>query len=241
MHIRVNSKPLMGTMRMTASLASPASPLEIGSLKSDIFSQVLLSIFRGDLPTGTRLKVQHLAAQFGVSSTPVREAIVDLAGLGVVELSTNRGASVAPFGIKEVREIYHVRKLLEAESARLACQSVDLSEIEAVYEQTLAIQSAPRDERWVAACVAIDHRMHRAIVVASGSSRLKAELDRYDRLMHIIRVLLKGRERYLDQILEEHLVVLRAVLMREEEAASRAMALHLDATCNRVAEGLFQE
>jgi len=225
---------------MPTPQTAPAVRLEIGSLKLDVFSQILLSIFRGELPTGTRLKVQHLADQFGISSTPVREAIVELAGLGVVELSPNRGASVAPFGIKEVREIYHVRKLLEVESARLACQTTDLTEIEAVRDETIALQTAAQDEQWTATCVDNDRRMHRAIVNASGSSRLKAELERYGRLMHIIRVQLKGRDQFLGQILIEHLAVLNAVLRRDEFETSQAMAAHLNATCDRVVEGLFE-
>jgi len=226
---------------MATSLSATSARLEIGSLKLDVFSQILLSIFRGELPTGARLKVQHLADQFGVSSTPIREAIVELAGLGVVELSTNRGASVAPFGVKEVREIYHVRKLLEVESARMACQCQDLSEIEAVHSETLLLQTAPKDEHWIANCVDNDRRMHQAIVRASGSSRLKAELERYGRLMHIIRGMVKSVYHFHDQILTEHVVVLQAILKQDEIAASQAMRQHLDNTCERAVEGIFAQ
>lgn len=213
--------------------------LSVSSLRLDIFSQILLSIFTGAYPAGTRLKVQHLANQYGVSSTPVREAIVELTGIGVVELFPNRGAVVAPLGIPEIREMYHVRRILEVESACCACECGDLTEIKQLLEETRTLQQARRDDQWTVLCSEIDKRMHTAIVNAAGVKRLKAELNRYDRLMHMVRILLKDSEPYLDQILEEHLQILDALLRRDQTAAAAAMAQHLEATCERAVEGIF--
>tara|TARA_R110002095_G_scaffold179899_1_gene157430 strand:- start:4445 stop:5149 length:705 start_codon:yes stop_codon:yes gene_type:complete len=214
-------------------------PLPVGSLRLDIFSQILLSIFTGEYPAGTRLKVQHLAKQYGVSTTPVREAIVELTGIGMVELIPNRGAVVIPFGVSEIREMYHVRRILEVESARCACKCIDLEEIKHLLEMTRALHQTARDNQWAVLCSDIDRRMHTAIVNAAGIQRLKAELTRYDRLMHMIRVVLKDSKRYLDQVLEEHLQVLEALLRRDQEAVATAMAGHLQATCDRAVEGIF--
>ena len=224
-------------MNATSSLSRQLLP--VSSLRLDIFSQILLSIFTGEYPAGTRLKVQHLAKQYGVSSTPVREAIVELTGIGVVELFPNRGAVVAPFGIPEIREMYHVRRILEVESARCACESSNLEEIEQLLAETRTLQQAPRNDQWTVLCSDIDKRTHTAIVSAAGIKRLKAELNRYDRLMHMVRVLLKDSELYLDQILEEHLQILEALLRRDQDAAAAAMARHLQATCERAVEGIF--
>ncbi|WP_299465244.1 GntR family transcriptional regulator [uncultured Gimesia sp.] len=221
--------------------SAPLSPyrLNVGSLRLDIFSQILLSIFTGGYPAGTRLKVQHLADHFGVSSTPVREAIVELTGIGVVELFPNRGAVVAPLGIPEIREIYHIRRILEVESARCACDCPDLKLLEQLATETKVLQQASRDENWSVLCSDIDRRTHIAIVEASGISRLKAELNRYDRLMHMIRVLLKDWGPYTDQILTEHVEILEALIHRDQDAAGNAMSRHLEATCNRAIEGVF--
>lgn len=213
--------------------------LNAGSLRFDIFSQILLSIFTGKIPAGTRLKVQHLAKQYGVSSTPVREAIVELSGIGVVEIFPNRGAVVSPFGIHEIREIYHVRRILEVESARCACECLNLQEIELLYTETKSLQQANRDENWGERCSDIDKRTHIAIADAAGNARLKAELKRYDRLMHIIRVLVNNREPYLDQILAEHLEVLEALIRHDKDSTGEAMSRHLEATCERAIEGIF--
>ncbi|QDT44081.1 putative HTH-type transcriptional regulator YdfH [Gimesia alba] len=224
-------------MNPPASLT--AHRLNVGSLRFDIFSQILLSIFTGEYQAGTRLKVQHLAKQYGVSSTPVREAIVELTGIGVVELIPNRGAVVAPFGIPEIREIYHVRRILEVEAVRCACDCIDLHEIEQLLKDTKALQQASRDENWGVRCSDLDKRTHIAIANAAGNTRLKAELDRYDRLMHIIRVLVNDWEPFLDQIHSEHIDVLEAIIRRDKDAAGEAMSRHLKATCERAIEGVF--
>jgi len=224
---------------MNASVSLSPQQLNVGSLRLDIFSQILLSIFTGKFQEGDRLKVQHLAKQYGVSSTPVREAIVELTGLGVVELYPNRGAVVAPFGIHQIREMYHVRRILEVESARCACDCPDLKEIEHLYAETRVLQNTGRDEQWSVNCSDIDKRTHLAIVKAAGNTRLKAELTRYDRLMHMVRVLLKDWETYTDQILTEHLDVLQALIRRDKDAAGEAMSRHLEATCERAVEGIF--
>jgi len=224
---------------MNAPAPVSTHPLKVSSLRLDIFSQILLSIFSGEYQAGTRLKVQHLANRYGVSSTPLREAIVELAGIGVVELFPNRGAVVAPFGIHQIREMYHVRRILEIESARCACDCLDLEEIKQLYAETKMLQKGVRDENWSVHCSEIDKRTHSAIAEASGNSRLKAELNRYDRLMHMVRVLLKDWEIYLDQILAEHLEVLEALIRRDKDSAGNAMPYHLEATCERVVEGIF--
>jgi DNA-binding GntR family transcriptional regulator len=70
--------------------------------------------------------VQRLAELYQVSPTPVREALVELASLGLVDLLPNRGAVVRPFGPQEVREISQVRCVLEVEATRCACGRIDL-------------------------------------------------------------------------------------------------------------------
>lgn len=224
---------------MNASASVLAQQLNVGSLRLDIFSEILLSIFTGRYQAGTRLKVQHLAKQYSVSSTPVREAIVELTGVGVVELIPNRGAVVAPFGILEMKEIYHVRRILEIESARCACDCADLSEIEQLLTETLELQQTNRDKNWGVRCSDLDKRTHIAIANAAGNSRLKAELNRYDRLMHIIRVLVNDWEPFLEQIHVEHIDVLEALIRRDKDSAGKAMSRHLEATCVRAVEGIF--
>src|SRR5438445_583929 len=91
-------------------------------LKRQVVTQRLLeSVIEGRLEEGTRLRVEHLSDQLGVSVTPIRESLVELAGIGMVELRPNRGAMLRPFGPQQLREIYDLRRILESEATRYAC------------------------------------------------------------------------------------------------------------------------
>ena len=98
----------------------PAEPVSRGNLRQQVTSRLMTGIFQGRFRSGQRLVVQNLASACQASPTPVREALVELASLGLVELLPNRGAVVQPFGPQEIREISDIRRLLEVEAVRCA-------------------------------------------------------------------------------------------------------------------------
>src|SRR5579863_1045205 len=104
--------------------ASPAKA-DHGLLRQKIVEQILADVFRGGLTAGRHLVTQELAARFGVSHTPIREALIAMAGIGIIDLLPNRGAVVRRVTARDVREIGQVRRLLECEAVRLACGRVE--------------------------------------------------------------------------------------------------------------------
>lgn len=79
-------------------------------------------ILSGELPPGARLREPDLAASFGVSRFPVREALTALARDGLAEHEANRGFAVRAFGPDEIAEAYEMRALLEGQAARIAAE-----------------------------------------------------------------------------------------------------------------------
>jgi len=88
----------------------------VDQLASDLQQRVL----SGDIPSGTRLRQSALAAEFGVSRTPIREALRKLQAGGLVDLQPHRGALVRGLSAREIRDAYEVRAELEALAAELA-------------------------------------------------------------------------------------------------------------------------
>ncbi len=80
-------------------------------------------IVTGDLPPGSHLREEDLADQIGVSRTPIREALRQLASEGVVEFAPNRGAQVAAWSERDLAEIFDLRAVLEGFAARLAARN----------------------------------------------------------------------------------------------------------------------
>src|SRR5262249_9563731 len=96
-----------------------------GMSRPAIVQSLLSDVIGGRLRAGDHLVTQGLADRFGVSHTPVREALMTLAGLGLVELQPNRGAVVRRVSADEVREVCQVRRALECEAVRRACGRID--------------------------------------------------------------------------------------------------------------------
>jgi DNA-binding GntR family transcriptional regulator len=113
------------------------SPLNCdhGLRRQTIVESLLREVFQGRLRAGQHLATQQLADQFGVSHTPIREALISLAGIGVIDLVPNRGAIVRRVIAKDVREIFQVRRALECEAVRSACGHIDVAELESLAEE----------------------------------------------------------------------------------------------------------
>ena len=105
-------------------------PLKLcrGLRRQAIVQSLMADVFHGRLRAGAHLVTQELAERFGVSHTPIREALIALAGIGIIDLLPNRGAVVRRVTPKEVREICQVRRVLECEATRSACGRIDLAD-----------------------------------------------------------------------------------------------------------------
>src|SRR4030095_16100131 len=116
--------------------AEPSPPAGGGAADSQrsarrdaVVTSILHSIFSRETVGGDRLVEEELALRLGVSRTPVREALRELAAIGVIWLKPNHGAMVRPFGARQLLEIYHMRRLLESEANRLATRAIDHKEL----------------------------------------------------------------------------------------------------------------
>jgi DNA-binding GntR family transcriptional regulator len=170
-------------------------PLARVALRHNIVKGLLKGIILRELPAGSRLIASKLANRFGVSATPIREALVVLAQLGVVDLHHHRGALVSSFGRPELQDFYAVRSLFESEAARLACGKVD-PEILNIHRGDLerivaGLDEDPDAEKWVKEFLAADQRVHSMLVENCGNKRLVAEIGRYNTLGETLRDLME--------------------------------------------------
>jgi DNA-binding GntR family transcriptional regulator len=97
--------------------------------KRDIFEDLKMSIMQGTFKPRERLIERNLAGQFGVSRTPIREALHKLAAMGMVRIIPNQGAMVADFSLQDIESLYFVRLHLERLAGRLACSKITKEEI----------------------------------------------------------------------------------------------------------------
>ena len=210
-----------------------------GALRHEVVERLLTEIFHGEVPAGTRLIVQKLAARFGISSTPVREALVELEAVGLVRFVHNRGAVVKPFGPTELGEVFQIRRILETEAARTACARIDGASLEDLREETAVLAGLSRGDESSEREMATDRRLHRMIADACGSGRLCDEIDRYDSLVQAMREIVGNRRQAQQRAMEEHLAVIDALLAGDAHSAAAEMARHIDRTAEDVEAVMF--
>ena len=220
---------------MTISQQSQAAKADHGLLRQKIVEQLLAEVFRGGLSAGRHLVTQELAERFEVSHTPIREALIALAGIGIIDLVPNRGAVVRRVTSREVKEVMQVRRALECEAVRLACGRIDLAELHRLAADLTKLAEAkqPSPLRFIEQCRSVDSRLHDLIANSCGNRFLANELNRLKILFRAFRDVSytqhKARNdfRRLADEAREHLAIVEALLVGDRTRARRAMLRHL--------------
>ncbi|MFI4876586.1 MAG: GntR family transcriptional regulator, partial [Blastopirellula sp. JB062] len=183
--------------------------------------------------SGEKLTVQPLAEQFGVSRTPVREALMELESLGMVEVLPHKGALVRSFGPQEARDLCQVRKILEREAVRCACGQIPREQLESLkhdLKQVIAMTPSAAAHK---ATRDLDHRLHSMIASYCQNRRLQDEITRYWTIYRALSdayyLLIEASERYVRyEENVEHLAIVEALLAGDPQASQEAMENHLD-------------
>jgi DNA-binding GntR family transcriptional regulator len=181
-------------------------------------------ILSGGMPHGTRLRQVEVAARFGISPTPVREAFRELATLGLVEIQAHRGAVVVQLSDDDLAQIYEVRTIVEPMCVAWSAQRITPE----VLREARELLDAMRERQPPEVAVALNRRFHVAIASACGNDDLAEVVVRLlDRSTpYITRVLESTPERFERQ-LHEHEQLLHALERRDPVAAYKASLDHL--------------
>jgi DNA-binding GntR family transcriptional regulator len=210
------------------------------SLREQIADQLRGDVLCGRLVEGQRVSELALVERFGVSRTPVRDAINQLAAFGVIRLYPNRGAQVQPFGPEQLRDIYLVRQILESEACRLACGRIAPDALDWAYRQSQALaQASDHSEDWARQQMEADRNLHDLIARSCGSERLRTEIQRYWTLIDAVRMSLGHRYEAREQAIREHLTIVDALQHGNAQAAAEAMNRHIQQTAEAAVNLMF--
>jgi DNA-binding GntR family transcriptional regulator len=222
---------------MSSAPPTSAIPRDHGRRRQAIVASLVREVLRGELRPGQHLVTQVLARRFGVSHTPIREALIALAGIGLVDLEPNRGAVVRRVTPRDVREVCQVRRVLECEAVRNACGRIDPAALGSLREELrrlLTLESLS-EHRFVEQARALDSRLHDLIAASCGNVFLARELGRLTMLFRAFRdaawsyVEARNDYRRLAAEAREHLAIVEALLARDRAGAARTMARHIRA------------
>ncbi len=197
------------------------------SLADSVYETLMDAILGGRYPSGTELTEVAVAAELGVSRTPVHEALKRLAIDGLVEPMSNRHSRVVLLTEAQVREIYDMRLLLEPAAAERAAERIDPAALDALREGARTIASTIGKPNWALRAIEFDIRFHDALAAACGNERLRAEIAKYRRLVRAFCRATSSPDN-LQQAFAEHLEILTALERGDGAAAHWAMTSHIE-------------
>jgi len=182
------------------------------------------AILNGELESGSRLVQAELAATLEVSTTPVREALRDLASEGLIRFDPHRGAVVAELNPDELREIYEIRQILEPHAMAQAVPVIGDKTIETLKK----LHQRMLDDKHSASFVDYNRTFHMAIYEAAASPRLVTIIRSLeDAAVMYIGASLKTVPGLRDSANHDHGEILDAIERRDVEAAVAAIKRHL--------------
>jgi len=207
--------------------------------RGQLVSRILFSIFKGEMRGGDRLIEEEMAMKLGVSRTPIREALGELASIGVIRIKPNHGAVVRPFGPKQLIEIYHIRRLLEVEATRLALKNIDPRELQEIRNETQRLADTDtHGKKWSEQALDLDERFHELLSKSAGSERLAQEIARYRALVMTVGDAVGNRLQAHEHNMAEHTAIIDHLLANQPDEAAAAMGRHIDRAAETGAEAL---
>jgi len=208
------------------------------TLADRTLSELQNAIIQGDLAPGSKINEQELAARYGVSRGPLREALQRLEQRRLVERIPHVGATVVRLTPEKLRDLYQVRAELEAMACRLAAQRITPSQVNALTElldRQQVVFSQPELPP-----IQDDIDFHFGLIQASGNSTLITTLtgDLYYQLQMYRNQCSSGRRPL--EALAQHRRILDAVAQGDGELAALLMRRHIEAGARHTAQLLRQ-
>ncbi len=188
-----------------------------------------LAIVSSTLRPGERLNIDQLAAQLGVSLTPVRGAIQRLSTEGLVDIHPRSGTFVASLTLQDVEETFQIRAALEGLAAELAAAALTTEDLRRLRDLHKALRRPIREQADRDAHERLNSEFHQLILAASGNRRLQEMYTALNAHIKIARIHAADSGWSARQRREtaEHDAILKALEARDPQAAGEALRRHI--------------
>ncbi len=221
---------------MTNTTTSPPN-IERRPLFEQLADRVREMILAGDYAPGQRLQEKEMSELFGVSRTPMREALKVLSSEGLVTLAPNRGAAVTRLNDDELAETFPIMGALEALAGELACTHATDEEIEHVARLHAQMIDA-FSRRALADYYKVNESIHTAILEAARNSTLTKQIEQLAGRVRRSRFQGEMSDDRWRQAVDEHEHIMDRLSARDGAGLADALRRHVDTKFETVKEGL---
>jgi len=205
-------------------------------LVDEVYRRIRADIMSLKILPDTRISVDNMVRELGVSQTPIREALSMLEAIGLVTKKHFIGYCTAPrLDRRQLQELFEFRLLIEPYAARRAAEAMSdgtICALESVASQ-LGDGQPPQADSSHAMLADLDSEFHQMIARGGGNNLIAESLARLHTHLHIFRFCF--RRELADEAMVEHEVVVKAIRARDAEAAETSMREHIEKSYARLA------
>jgi DNA-binding GntR family transcriptional regulator len=209
-------------------MSQSAPRIHLGEKTSVSAARILREqILSGELEPGQALGEQEIGRQFGISRTPVREALVLLRGEGLVETPANRPAIVRAFSVGDLREMSSLRAVLEGYAARIAAVNLTAEQLEELSRSCDRYRELGRHDDRLRELTEENFTFHTTIHEAADSLLLLSMIRQTTAVPLIYRSYLTYSQAHRETAWQDHVRILDALRARDPERAEGMMKAHV--------------
>lgn len=221
--------------------------LNTKSLVDQIYDTILLRIRTLQYKPGSRINLDQLKAELGVSTAPIREALQRLARDNIVVVKPRVGYNVASLSQEDVAQVFETRMLLELYGLKGAIRGNDKETLISIHDEFMALagrldRESPAPEDLVTECIELDDLLHKHIIV--GNSKNKFIVNFYETMDNFSSIIRHFSFRLKEDV-AQHLAILDALIAQDLGRAEKALSDHLqdarDATMEWLARASKRE
>jgi DNA-binding GntR family transcriptional regulator len=193
------------------------------ALYEEVAEQLRQRIFQRELQPGSWIDEVKIAQDFGISRTPLREALKVLAAEGLVTMKVRRGAYVTEVSETDLADVYHLLSLLESDAAGVVAQKATDRQLEELQVLQKELEGAVKDRQRF---FAVNERFHMRILEIAGNrwrDQMVADLRKVMKLNRHNSLLKAGR---VKEAMLEHRAIMDAITQRDVSSAVKRMQEH---------------
>lgn len=214
-------------------------PLKRPSLHRELAEAIRGLIMSGELPAGQKVPEKELCDTYGVSRTPLREALKVLATDGLLTLEPNRGAWVSQITQQDLEEVFPVMGALEALAGELACRQITDAEVEKIARLHDEMMNHYANRR-LRDYFVVNQEIHEAILVAARNQTLATQYRSLTARVRRFRYIANMSDVRWQRATEEHVLILKHLRNRDGKALADVLRVHvqnkLDTVCDWIAQ-----
>ena len=196
-------------------------------MSMSLLAKLQRDILTGKYRPGEKLTEQNLCKEYGVSRTPIREALRQLEECGLVENILNRGCFVIGLSRQEFEDMFDLRKAYEIQAVRWATERITEDEMDRL-EETFEFMEFYTMRGDLDKMLVINAGFHQVIYEASHNRMLQKTLTQYQTFLKYRNVGEEYGANYLTTLLEEHRAIFKAFIDKDVKAGAEAMERHIN-------------